>query len=97
MHITKLDILAQFDEIKICTGYKIDGVVTSDFPADVSLLENCEPQYEVLPGWKSELPPCKTVAELPEAAAKYVNRISEFLEVEIGSVSYGPDREQTAF
>ncbi len=96
LHITKLDILSQFDELKICTGYKIDGEVTADFPADVGLLEGAEPQYETLPGWKTDLPPCKTVSELPEAAAKYVNRIAEFLEVEIGSVSYGPGREQTA-
>ncbi len=96
LHITKLDILSQFDELKICTGYKIDGEVTADFPADVSLLDGAEPQYETLPGWKTDLPPCKTVAELPEAAANYVNRIAEFLEVDIGSVSYGPGRDQTA-
>ena len=97
LHITKLDVLSQFDEIKICTAYKIDGEVTSDFPADVARLNNCEPVYETLPGWKTDLPPCKAISELPEAAANYVNRIAEFLEVEIASVSYGPGRDQTAF
>ena len=97
MHITKLDILSQFDEIKICTAYEINGERTEDFPADAALLDVCKPVYETLPGWKTELPACKSLAELPEAAAAYVNRISQFLEVEIASVSYGPGRDQTAF
>ncbi len=97
VHLTKLDILSQFEEIKICTGYRIDGKVVTDFPADVNLLVGCEPQYETLPGWKVDLPACRTISELPEAAAAYVNRIAQFLEVDIASVSYGPARDQTAF
>lgn len=97
IHLTKLDILSQFDELKICTGYIIDGKETQDFPADSSLLENCQPVYETHPGWKTQLPACKTVSELPEAAASYINRISDYLEVDIASVSYGPGRDQTAF
>ncbi|MCD8349846.1 MAG: adenylosuccinate synthase [Planctomycetaceae bacterium] len=97
IHVTKLDILSQFDELKICTGYRIDGEVTADFPADASSLDNCEPIYETLPGWKCDLPACKTVAELPEAAANYINRIAAYLETDIASVSYGPGRDQTAF
>ncbi len=98
MHITKLDILSQFDEIRICTAYRTkDGETTPDFPSSMSVLEECEPVYETLPGWKCDLPACRTVAELPEAAANYVNRIAEFLEVDVASVSYGPGRDQTAF
>jgi adenylosuccinate synthase len=97
LHITKLDILSQFAELKICTAYRIDGVETSDFPADAGLLANCEPVYETLPGWKTELPPCRSLDDLPPEARNYVRRISEFLEVETASVSYGPDRGQTAF
>ncbi len=97
IHITKLDILSQFSELKICTGYRLDGEVTSDFPADVASLKHCEPVYETLPGWKTGLPAAKSVAELPEEAANYVNRIAQFLEVDIASVSYGPGREQIAF
>ncbi|MDR1745479.1 MAG: adenylosuccinate synthase [Planctomycetota bacterium] len=97
MHITKLDILSQFDEIKICTAYRTKDGETSDFPSGMSVLEECEPVYETLPGWKCALPACRTVAELPEAAANYVNRIAEFLEVDVASVSYGPGRDQTAF
>ncbi len=97
LHITKLDVLSQFDQLKICTAYKIKGEVSSDFPSDVSLLKHCEPVYETFPGWKTDLPPCKTRAELLAEAAAYVNRISEFLEVDVASISYGPGREQTAF
>ncbi len=97
LHITKLDILSQFDEIKIAVAYKINGKETTDFPADIEDLEKCEPVYETLQGWKKPLPACTTVSELPEAARKYVERIAEYLGVEIASVSYGPAREQTAF
>ena len=97
VHITKLDILSQFDTLKICTAYKVGSEVTSDFPADPDVLEACEPVYEEFPGWKCELPPCKATAELPEAAANYVNRIAQFLEIDVASVSYGPGRDQTAF
>ncbi|MDR2390383.1 MAG: adenylosuccinate synthase [Planctomycetota bacterium] len=97
LHITKLDILSQFDDLKICTAYRIGGGTSSDFPADVDLLKDCEPMYETLPGWKTPLPACQAMADLPPAAAGYLRRISDFLEVEIASVSYGPGREQTAF
>lgn len=97
LHITKLDILSQFDELKIATAYRIRGKETSDFPADIQDLDHCEPVYETLPGWKTPLPACKSVAELPEAARNYVERIAEFLEVDIATVSYGPGRDQTAF
>jgi adenylosuccinate synthase len=97
VHITKLDILSQFDEIKVCTAYRINGEEVSDFPADESLLDGCEPVYETFPGWKCDLPACKTVSELPVQAAAYIDRISRFLEVDVASVSYGPGRRQTAF
>ncbi|MCC8191002.1 MAG: adenylosuccinate synthase [Planctomycetes bacterium] len=97
LHITKLDILSQFDEIRVCTGYTVDGKTTADLPADVETLKHCQPVYETLPGWRTELPACKSLAELPEAAAAYVNRIAQFLEVDVASVSYGPGRSQTAF
>lgn len=97
LHITKLDILSQFDEIKICTAYRINGKETVDFPADIGEFKHCEPVYETMPGWKCPLPACASLAELPEAAIDYVNRIADILGVEIASVSYGPSREQTAF
>ncbi len=97
LHITKLDVLSQFDEIKVATAYRINGKETSAFPADIQDLDHCEPVYETFAGWKCQLPACKSVAELPDAARAYVERIADFLEVEIASVSYGPGREQTAF
>lgn len=97
LHLTKLDILSQFAELKICTGYRVGGSKTSDFPSDVSVLRDCEPIYETLPGWKTPLPACQSVEELPREARDYVKFISDFLEVDVASISYGPGREQTAF
>ena len=97
LHITKLDVLSQFDAIKICTAYRIGGAETPDFPADVADLDRCEPVYETLPGWKEPLRPCPSLAELPAEAKTYVDRIAEFLDIEPASVSYGPGREQTLY
>ena len=97
LHITKLDILSQFEELKICTAYRIGGSQTSDFPSDVSLLRDCEVVYETLPGWRTPLPACQNVEDLPREARDYVKFIADFLEVEVASISYGPGREQTAF
>ena len=97
VHITKLDILSQFKELKIATAYRINGRETPNFPSDIQDLDKCEPVFETLPGWNTPLPAVKSVADLPEAARRYVERIAEFLEVEIATVSYGPGRDQTAF
>ncbi|MDR1535913.1 MAG: adenylosuccinate synthase [Planctomycetota bacterium] len=97
LHLTKLDVLSQFPELKICTAYRLDGAVGSDFPADTGRLLNCEPVYEKFPGWGEPLAGCRTLDDFPPEARNYVRRIAEFLEVEIASVSYGPERGQTAF
>ncbi|MDR0362237.1 MAG: adenylosuccinate synthase [Planctomycetota bacterium] len=97
LHITKLDILSQFDEIKVCAAYRVDGAETRDFPADLRDLDVCEPVYGTLPGWKVPLPVCKSLAELPVEAKNYVDYVADCLEVDLASVSYGPARTQTAF
>jgi adenylosuccinate synthase len=64
-------------------------------PSDTSVLETCEPVYEMLPGWKSETAGIREWGALPEKARCYVERLSELIGAEIGLVSTGPDREQT--
>ncbi|MDB5083690.1 MAG: adenylosuccinate synthase [Bacilli bacterium] len=93
--ITRLDILTGLDELKICTGYKVDGEVLSEFPTSLSKLAKCEPIYETLPGWREDLTDVRTLNELPDAAKKYINRICEVSGVPLAIFSIGPGREQT--
>lgn len=93
--ITRLDILDDLDTIKICTGYKYKGQLLKEYPASLDVLENVEPIYEEMPGWKADISKCKSYDELPEAAHHYVERISELTGVPLGIVSVGPNRSQT--
>jgi adenylosuccinate synthase len=95
--IMLLDVLSVADEIAICTSYEIDGERSDDFPSDAFRLERCRPVYEKLPGWRSELDRVRRLADLPEAARRYVDRLSELLRLRVSIVSVGPDREQTIF
>ena len=93
--VTKLDVLDAFEEIPVCTGYKIDGRQVETMPADVHGVESIEPVYTKLPGWKQSTEEVRKFEDLPKAAQEYLR----FLEVEsgakIGMVSTGPDRDQT--
>mgnify|MGYP000037203762 FL=1 len=93
--ITRLDILDKLPEIKICVGYTLNGEPVKGFPADLQVLEQCEPVYETLPGWQTDISGIRHYDELPEAARRYVERISEITGVRLGIVSVGPNRKQT--
>ena len=93
--LTKLDVLSGLDEIKICVGYKHNDKIIKNFTTDVEVLENCEPIYEQLPGWKEKLDNVNEFDTLPENARKYVKRIEELMEVPVCIVSIGPERNQT--
>jgi adenylosuccinate synthase len=93
--LTKLDVLDTLEEVKVCTGYRFEGELLTELPADMSVLEACEPVYESLPGWKAPTAGIRAFAELPKAARGYVERLSEACGCEIGLVSTGPDRADT--
>ncbi|MBM7856096.1 adenylosuccinate synthase [Desulfohalotomaculum tongense] len=93
--ITKLDVLSGLPEIKICTGYKLDGKVTTSFPASLKTLARCEPVYETLPGWQEDISGAQSIADLPENAQRYLQRISQLVGVPLAMVSVGPKRSQT--
>ena len=93
--ITRLDILDTFKEIKICVGYTLDGKPVTGFPADLKELERCEPIYETMEGWQTDISGIREYDALPEAARRYVERIAEVTGVAIGIVSVGPNRNQT--
>lgn len=92
--ITKLDVLAGLEELKVCTAYRINGKTTQRFPSDVVTLERVEPVYETLPGF-GDLSGAEAPGDLPEAARAYLRFIEDALEVPISIVSTGPRREET--
>ena len=93
---TVLDVLGYLDEIPVCTGYEIDGKVTTDFPT-THLLEKAKPVYEVLPGWKCDIRGIKKYEDLPENCRKYIEFIEKHIECPITMVSNGPGRDDIIF
>jgi adenylosuccinate synthase len=93
--LTKLDVLSAFDTIKVCTGYTLNGKVLETLPAALESFENCQPVYEELPGWKTDITEVKTFDALPENARSYVKRLQELAGCPIVIVSVGPRRDQT--
>ena len=93
--ITKLDVLADFDEIRICVDYVLNGKRLKTFPTDVQTLEKVEPIYETLPGWKAPLSHATTFDQLPLNARQYVETLSRLVGIPVSIVSVGPRRDQT--
>ena len=91
--LTAIDCLGYLDEIKVCTGYEIDGAVTDAFPV-APLLERARPVYETLPGWKCDVRGVTEFDQLPRAARDYVEFIERLLGVRVGTVSTGPRRHE---
>jgi adenylosuccinate synthase len=93
--LTKLDVLSPFDELPVCTHYRLrDGTETADFPAHQSDFHHCRPVYDVLPGWQEPLDEAESVGDLPEAARGYVEFVEHELGVEIGLIGTGAERER---
>ena len=93
--VTKLDVLDGLEEMKICTGYRIDGRLSDILPVGADDLERCEPVYESLPGWKESTVGVKSFAALPKAAQDYLKRMEALCGVPVDMISTGPDREET--
>jgi adenylosuccinate synthase len=93
--ITKLDVLDELPEVKLCTGYRHEGQLLEELPSDLSVLEACEPVYETLAGWDKPTAGVRDFASLPPNAQRYLERLSDLVGAEIGIVSTGPDRRDT--
>jgi adenylosuccinate synthase len=93
--LTKLDVLSEFDTIKVCIGYTCDGKIMETLPAQLELFEKCQPVYEELPGWKQDITAVSSFEELPATAQSYVHRLEELAGCPIVLVSVGPRRDQT--
>lgn len=93
---TVLDVLGYLDEIPVCTGYEIDGEVTTQFPTTTEL-EKAKPVFEVLPGWKTDIRGIRKYEELPENCRKYIEFVEEKIGFPITMVSNGPGREDVIY
>ena len=92
--VTKLDVLDDQETIRICTGYKNDKKVYHNFPADLDVLENCEPIYEEVSGWMEDTSNVRDVKDLPGKAMDYIRTIEEIIGLKVKMVSVGPERLQ---
>ena len=95
--ITKLDVLDQLEEILVCVGYRSGGREVTEMPATHPALDRIEPVYEKLPGWRTSTRDVKRFEDLPPRARDYLKFLEQHLGIEIGVVSVGPERTQTAF
>ena len=93
--VMKLDILDQFDEIKVCVGYEYNGQKLDYYPMQMNAQAGVKPVYETLLGWKSSTYGVREYDKLPENAKKYIARLEELLGVKIGMISTSPEREDT--
>jgi adenylosuccinate synthase len=93
--MTKLDVLDGLSTIRICTGYKVDGKLTTQPPLFVEGYGNIEAVYEDMPGWKESTVGLTKYEQLPATARHYLERVQEVVGVPIDIVSTGPDRDQT--
>jgi adenylosuccinate synthase len=95
MAVTRVDILDELEEIKICTHYERNGKRVDNFPGDLNVLAECKPVYETMPGWQSPTPHIRSYGDLPKKTRNYLERVSELSRIPISIVSVGPDREET--
>lgn len=91
----KLDVLTGHEQIGICTSYKVNGEVYTEFPTSTEMVTAAEPVYEYMPGWSEDLTKIKSVKDLPRNVLKYLEFISQQCGCPIDVVSVGPDRDQT--
>ncbi|WP_017317514.1 adenylosuccinate synthase [Mastigocladopsis repens] len=93
--ITKLDVLDELEEIKVCLAYEIDGERCEHFPSSARKFARCQPIYKTMPGWRTSTSHCRSLKELPRQALDYLKFLAELIEVPIAIVSLGASRDQT--
>ncbi|HYW16665.1 MAG TPA: adenylosuccinate synthase [Allosphingosinicella sp.] len=93
--LTKLDVLDGFDELRICTGYRLRGEALDHLPAHAADQQAVEPVYETISGWSESTAGARSWAELPAQAIKYIKRIEELCRISVALVSTSPEREDT--
>lgn len=92
--LTKLDVMSGLEEIKLCTGYKYNGEIITEFPVENEILSECKPVYEKIPGWQEDITGVTEYKVLPKAARDYVELIEKLTGVPVGVIGTGPEREE---
>ncbi len=92
--VTKLDVLDTLDRVAICTGYEVAGGVRTEFPGDITALEDAVPRYEWFPGWQQSTAGIRRLEDLPSEARRYLDRIESLVDAPIRFVSVGSRRDQ---
>lgn len=93
--LTKLDVMTGLRKIKVCTGYRLHGVVLDDFPALAHEFAALEPQYTEFDGWTEELSGAREWRDLPQPVQRFVEGLAKLVELPVSFVSVGPGREAT--
>ena len=92
--VTKLDVLSEFDRIKVCVAYEFEGDRFDEFPPNQTIFNKCKAIYEELPGWKEDITKTTRLEDLPKEARAYLEYIEGLLNVPVSWASVGPGREQ---
>ncbi|MGR3293134.1 MAG: adenylosuccinate synthase [Candidatus Scalindua sp.] len=92
--VTKLDVLDDQETIRICTGYKNNEKLYNSFPANIDVLNNCEPVYEEVSGWCEDTSNVRSAENLPDKARNYIKIIEDIVGVKVEMISVGPERSQ---
>ncbi len=95
--VMHLDTLGGLDPVGVCTEYRLDGKSIDGIPAGADEYARVEPRFEMLPGWSEDLSTVRSFDELPGAARRYIDRLSELIGVPVSIVSVGPERSQTLY
>ena len=93
--ITKLDVLDELSEVRLCTGYRFDGELRDTPPTSADELARCEPVYEDLPGWNASTAGIRSRSELPADARAFIDRIEALTRVPVDIISTGAGRDET--
>ena len=93
--LPKLDVLDEFEQIRICTAYTLNGQTIETMPYSAATLAECIPVYETMPGWNSKTSGITKYEDLPDAAKNYIRRIEELTGVPVALISTGPERDET--
>jgi adenylosuccinate synthase len=93
--LTKLDVLDGLPELRICTGYRLDGETIDHLPTAAARQERVEPVYETLPGWSETTAGARRWMDLPAEAIKYIKRVEELIECPVALLSTSPERDDT--
>lgn len=95
LFLTKIDVLSEFETVKICTGYEYEGEKYESFPPNQTIFHKAHPIYEELPGWQEEIGGARVWEDLPLAAQNFIGRIEELLDVPVADISVGAEATET--